>query len=1035
MFSLKKKILLLFFSITGLITTFYRIKAIDVPTICKFEVPPFGMVNFSGNIDIENTKFTLSGSPEKKEFDLGFLKITEPSINLSSKKEFSANATVNILDEQAKLSVLKYIPNKIVIYQIDPIKKLNFPITPWTNVDIDNFVFLVKPDLYELQTNINIFNEKAILKFGKKRILIPGTQYKTIEPNIQTQVPQIQQAQSTTTIKPEQPTPNVTPDNYAEIIIKKLKPSDIIKNKALDSIKLYDSTFKIEDPFTKGKDHPITIECLANIQDLNSGLPINLSEIKSKIELNKKTGFTLTSKLEDFTMSNNIKLTQAMLTIIIPPSIKSQPEQTPQTETEKQNSTSPTDQNLPPVEIDTANQSPNAAPQVVTKPSIFLSGKTELNLPLIGRLNTDFLAQYDKGIFTFKIKIDPKTKINIANIGTFKDCILILSQTGNFEIQGTINLVDIDWLGTLKFTKANQPTTEPKMPTEQQTTAEGYSIEFSAIAKKEIYPFKNITGLKEIKQLKDIKISNPGIRINTDNTFTILGQCSLFGFKSTVTLEITQNGITLKAFPPKGWKISDAIDSLEGSLFDKIDLSNTKIVISSFSHFDPQLNVNLNMGINLAAMTNLADKTFNGAKNLISGLASQSLNLFGSLGSLKDTQFAVTIPLNIKLSEKAFLENTSFFFTGSDMGPSMGLKTQIKIIPSQDDEPLLFSGKASIDLAKSGLLLGGSMLGEWNNPLGLNGITLSNVGCDLSLPTLTTVGLTGTLIFEKNKEIGMAARYSTDGKIALMGKFKGELLLEDILSIPAKANPNFDIKSFKKNFPDIGFYDSEFKFAPLQTKIDEIIIEPGIFLTSHMKFFNDKEAFVHISLGSNGFVAQGSMSEFDLGPIKISGSGLDQKYGTKDDGPTVDFTITPEIQHLMLSGLIDIKLTKGEADILIGSEGIDIKLYGSLFNDLFEVIYELKSEGSIKNPSSLDFKFKANLSNEINDYLIRNITKNLNIFDDKTKNTIEDLIKNLDYVDVKIKKINEDIKKKNKKISELRKEYNRISIAEEFYDI
>ncbi|MBU4269538.1 hypothetical protein KJ644_00880 [Candidatus Dependentiae bacterium] len=1021
----------------------FKINCIEVKVDYETEIPPFGNVLLSGNVDIENKKFTLSGT-KNETFDLGFLKISNPLIGLSTQKEFSANATVNILGEKALLEIIKYIPNKIAIYKIDPTKKLIFPITPWTDIDIDSFIFLIKKDLYELQTNIKIFNQDAILKFGKKRAVIQPVQ-PSIPQNI-TPPPNIQ------TPEAQKILPQVTPDNYAEFSIKNLKPSDIIKNTVFDAIELQNASFKIDDPFTKGKDHPITIKCVANLKKLNIGLPIDLSKIESEIKLNKTTGFTLESKLKDLTISNNINLKQTNLTIIIPPTIKTQPikqpEQTPQTP-------GPTNENTPtetPTEEIKPEIQPTAiVPKTVKKPSIFLSGKADLNLPILGELNSDFLAEYNNGIFTFKISIDPRKKINIANIGTFEKCTLILSQTGNFEIQGEINLVDINWIGTLKFSKATTPTTKTEIPqtpndqqppqSEQISTQQpkstfqtgGYTVEFSAIAKKEIFPFKNIAGLKEIAQLKNIKISNPGLSINTDKTFSILGQSELLGFKSNVTLEISNLGLTFKAFPPKGWKISDAIKPLEGTFFDKIDLSKTQIVISSFPHIDPKLNINLSKGINLAAVTNLADKTFTNAKNLIKGLGNQSLNLFGSLGSLKDTKLAVTLPFKeIKLSDKAFLENISFFFTGSNLGPSMGLKTQIKIIPTQDDDPLLFTGAASIDMAKSGVILSGSMLGNWENPLGLDGITLSNIGCEVSLPVLTNIGIAGSLIFDEKKAVSMATKYSTDGKIVLMGKYTGELLLEDILSIPAKANPNFDIKSFKKNFPDLGFYDSEFRFAPLPTKIGEIIIEPGISLKSHMKFFNDKEAFVNIGLGSTGLIAQGSMSEFELGPIKISGYGLDGEYNTKDDGPTIDFSITPETQHFMLSGLVDIRLASGQGDIYIGRDGVDIYLSAGLFDDLFEVNYKLKS---VKKDGHLDFDFSAALSNKLYDYLSQNIVKNLTIFKGEAKTKIESAINNLEKTDIKIKKINKDIKKKNKEIEKLNKQYNQIAAAEEYYDI
>ncbi len=991
-----------------------------------------------------NKEFTLKGTPDKTIYDFGFLKIKNPNISISNQKGLGVEATVNILENEAKLAIITYIPNKIIAYQITPILKsgenIKFPITPWTDIDIKNFTFFIKPEHFKLQTNIKIFGQDTELNFSKSR---------TIE------IP-----------KPEK----VSSDNYAEIIIKQLKPSDIIKSAEktnFDSIKLTNATFKIDDPFTKGKDHAVTIKCSANLQDLNLGLP-DLSNVYAEINLNKTTGFSLETILNDLNLSDDIKIKNAILKVVIPPSVKSPTNSQipPQTNTQNQNLPNPTEANTPET---------TEIPKIVTKPSVFLSGMTDLNLPLIGNLKTDIFAEYDKGIFNFKVKIDKEIKFE--DIATFKNATLSLSSNGNFEIIGETNILNTDWIGTLKFSKTIpkqeitpktqqektiQPDTKqqgasasPEMQTEQsQTNSQQepatqqkyfkvgpYYVEFSATAKTKIKPFSNISELNKIKQIADISIENPMLGVRPDKTFYIFGKTNILNFESNISVEMkSPKELTLKATPPANWQLSNSIESFKNTFFDSIDLSDITIAISSYQHFDANLNLNLNKGFNLVANAQLSGETFKGAKVLAKNLE-QKLRLAGTFGeSLTETYFSIAIPIpEIKLTEKAILKNINFVLVGS--GPAFGFKSQILITPSNLDQPLLFTGEIAIKSVPPSGVLKATMQGIWENPLGINGLSIQDLAAQIAItltpptPVPDVIGLTGKFILSPNKKIEVATNYSTAGDIVLMGIYTGDIFLEDLFSIPAKLNPSFDIKSFKNKFPDIGFRDTSFKIAPLPTKIGEIEIEQGLSFKGEMFFLNDKKAFINSSIGSNGIIAQGFMPKFKLGPIEVDGTGLDGEYGTKDDGPTLDFQLTPEIQHLLISGLIDIKLAKGQADILVGTDGIKIFLLGSLFNNLFKVSYELQSVGSINDLNNIDLTFKAELSNDINEYLSEKITKGLSIINKKSTESIKKALKKLDAIDEKIDSIENQINELNKEIDNLNNEKKRIEQAKDDYNI
>lgn len=1052
-FNVKIFLLLVLFIFTNVNTAN---EDIDVQTSYDLEMPPFGKFKITGIVDIPNGEFTLKGGPQKQEFNLGLLTIENPFIRVTNKKGFGAQADATIFNKKATLGILEFKPGKRIIYNITPANKIEIPITPWSKTDINEFTLLITPEVFELGATVQIFGKPNLIKFGKTR---PAQENDEEEPSLE-----VEEGEEEEEI----------PDNYAELILENIKPSDIIKSMTgnqFNNITFEHARFRIDNPFSKTAEHPITIEATTNLEKLGLPLDVNLSEVEAIIGIDKTTGLTLETSIPNVKIINNSELKDISLKIILPPKIKPQATQ-PGTETQP---TQPDTETPPSGTAITNEQSIQQQSQQtqVNKPSIFLSGKTNLNLPLVGNIQGDFSAIYENGIFNFETQID--RSVEFEEIMKLNNVTVAYSTLGNIEIIGDTTIFDLNLIGKLKLSKtlpkkpssptspnSEESTTEQtQSETTQQTTQTpaqaitrssqtnaqvtseeqtqqvnqttpkylkvgGYYVEFSATAKtnKAIKPFANITGVKNIKQIADISVSNPGLGMKPDKTFYITGQSDILGFKSDVKIELkNKNEITLKSRPPEDWRLSDAIKSLQGTVFDDMDLSDIQIVISSFQHFDDELQMTINRGVNLVAGAQLTGGKFNSAKALVSAL-DQKLRVAASIGSSpSEVYFSMAIPVKeIKLSEKAILKNVTFFMSGD--GPSIGLKTQIMISPDKQDKALVFTGSVSIDPAQAGGTLSATMQGKWEHPLGVSGITLSDVAVEGTLPALTNMGLTGELLIGTNKRIKIAAAYSIDGQIVLMGEYEGKILLEDLISMAIKSNKNLNIEQFKDKFPDIGFENTMFKFAPRSTSIGEIHFDPGISLKGTLLVLK-KKGLIDLNLGPEGIFARGTLDKFNIGPIEINGAGLDEIYGNEDDGPVVDFALCPEAQHFILSGLIDLKIAKGQADIHIGTDQIRIFLLAQLLKK-FETNIEAYSVGSIKRPNELDFIFKAVATNEMNDYLIQQITKGLTVFSKETKEKIEARQDKIKEKESKIEEIQQKIKEKQEEIEKLKKEYNDI---------
>lgn len=266
--------------------------------------------------------------------------------------------------------------------------------------------------------------------------------------------------------------------------------------------------------------------------------------------------------------------------------------------------------------------------------------------------------------------------------------------------------------------------------------------------------------------------------------------------------------------------------------------------------------------------------------------------------------------------------------------------------------------------------------------------------------TLSKIGVTGGLTIG-DQTVAMAVRVTVEQwyKMILMGKLK-YLYLTDIVkelgSAPRKIlsrakddpklkqaatelNKNLSaIESiFKKDellkvLPDVKFDDLEFYLAPIGGKIGEIVFDPGLTIKGKMTVTcpNVKPfvGLVDIKLELLPLPivkAVGSISEFTLAGLTVTGRGLDGKKGTADDGPTVDFEISLAKQSFMLSGemellgnhcIVDVDLSPSNISFSTNLKlpfGFDAQVKGNLVQT--KGLPNFKIDGNVALPTPISF--------------------------------------------------------------------------------
>lgn len=290
-----------------------------------------------------------------------------------------------------------------------------------------------------------------------------------------------------------------------------------------------------------------------------------------------------------------------------------------------------------------------------------------------------------------------------------------------------------------------------------------------------------------------------------------------------------------------------------------------------------------------------------------------------------------------------------------------------------------FDIQAQLSTPPPSVKLMGTMIGQWNNPFGVSGLTVNAAALEIGTtipptPATVTVGLAADLTIS-DKMFKIAAKYSPEGDIVGYLKFAGSLSTNDLLEF-AKIP-----KAVRNILPEIIVTDPEIKIAPRDTSIGIIPFYQGLTLTGSVSMGNlapfmgkllgndNPTAYVNVVANiSNGIRAQGVLPEFDilgLGLWKLSGNGLP---GTHMKGPAVSLMLTNSEQSFYFSGSVKSLLDETAAEIHIDSSGFSIELTQKFLDGVIEIDIVGESVTDAKGDFD-DVVFKGSISQKDGDDL------------------------------------------------------------------
>ncbi len=290
------------------------------------------------------------------------------------------------------------------------------------------------------------------------------------------------------------------------------------------------------------------------------------------------------------------------------------------------------------------------------------------------------------------------------------------------------------------------------------------NIKFSAKSQQDakIKPFKGIP------VLDGIELSNLGLGINLRPLkFFVEGTCSILNVPFRGQLHVAPKGIILKAFLDDGWKLTNIFPQARGTFIEDMKMFGGALILSTKHYFDPELNIQMVRGINVVAdvpfwefMLGFVkdEKALFVLKNMPPFMfIPDRVKVFGSLG-LTFTSLSLQMILSKRQVDILTIPNgpslkggnLALYINGA--GPTIGGKLELIVKPVPEDDPLAFAG--AIELNGLMLDVSGSMLGTWNNPLGIatrlglkkEGLAIENVGIEVGYDLKKILALLMTIV-------------------------------------------------------------------------------------------------------------------------------------------------------------------------------------------------------------------------------------------------------------------------------------------------
>jgi len=694
-------------------------------------------------------------------------------------------------------------------------------------------------------------------------------------------------------------------------------------------------------------------------------------------------------------------------------------------------------------------------------PSFTTSGNVELTIPELGTINTRLASTigpkgFEKfdGFVTNDIQFFDQFSLHNARVQLWP-------RSKRIELSTAARIMDVDIAANVMIEKTSIKTPDGK------TKPGKVNVSFSGVMaeKKDLVPFKDLG-----HPLDTFKMSNVTMGFNfTKQKFFFNGTTEILGVGITTALQqgwdyLTKSQYTsLHSKMAPNFKLSTMIPEVKGTFIDNLDFTQIHFIISSAPHrrmdLMPPYPLLVNRGINLFATLDLKNLPIDKEQEDLLKVFREAFPLFpkrvlfqGAIGpALTDLNVKAMLNLDIDLRKLSLppalellrppirLSNFGIGIIGD--GPAVNAFGQIEFFPPGQKNSLTFMAMGSFN--PNGLDISGTMLGTWDlkfiEELTKIKLTLSdcslNLGWDFTVSqqlasATATVGGVGALIpsifgIAGAIQIGktkVGAKIKIEGDNVMdwgLEAFANRLSLKDLVDFYLEQAKilGISVPIKEDDIPELGLFDARILLSLKGTIIGGVRIPPGFNVKGTLKwhdFITRKDVFTLLDIGMSldGITGRGTFPEINIGPLLVSGKGLDDQQQQK--GPAIDIELSMKRQVFMLTGLVKFFGAESETYIYLGKKGIKFETMTKFF-DLFEVELKGEATGSGKN---LDFIIDGHLKNDFVQFLkkgvgsaIETLNKQAQAELSKAQDNVKKLTNDIAWIDKEIDKKEEEIKK------------------------
>lgn len=496
--------------------------------------------------------------------------------------------------------------------------------------------------------------------------------------------------------------------------------------------------------------------------------------------------------------------------------------------------------------------------------------------------------------------------------------------------------------------------------------------------------------LKDLPSLQELAMSfSPG----QPSSAVLKGKTEFQGSSTDVVVARaetpTKKGFVL-GLKPENWSIKKYVPDFSMPGLDDLDLSNVALIFSNVEGVMPSSEMSeeefsfysaaygsdqfaavIKPGLNLIATIPGENLVSDGPLLAIMnklGVERGTVLLQGSLSrQLKDAYFLAEFPAMQPEGAPEWFKSGQMAveLTGQ---PSIALAGLLTVAIEDDIVSFLVKTK----VGREGLVLSGGMVSEegWDSPFGVDWLTLNRVMLLLGVTPAGSVQLgfnADMIVGTKDIDVAVLVALNAATGVPTNFMFDGEsetgFAISDVVDLQTKmlassGRPGIPLD----NLPPLGLEDAKLKFAPKDSP--ELGITRGmaiggsLYLESGSGKHPIADALLDISL--EGIIGRGSVTAFELGPLKL-------------DEADVDLTLTRETQHCIVQGQASLGFMSAMVDLNISKTAARFETEAEIF-DAFRANIKASAALSL---TKAEFLVEAGMQNDFNGRIARELSDGL----------------------------------------------------------